>query len=215
VLPKSINLESKKLMAIKEVGSDANGNIKLEGVFELLEDLKKYEQVDLKKSLFREMTKIAQPIVKDAQFFLPTQTSTLSGWGGKNTSSGVNVGANERWKPKQSGSWGFPVYHEASAKKGVRAQVGPKGKNRGKNFYTNLLSVIQSNGAAMVFEYAGTKSNNKFAKALESKGFGRPMRSLFKAVDKNLKEVQDGVKDAIIRTEEEFNTRQAKVRGDK
>jgi hypothetical protein len=67
----------------------------------------------------------------------------------------------------------------------------------------------------MVFEYAGTKSNNKFAKALESKGFGRPMRSLFKAVDKNLKEVQDGVKDAIIRTEEEFNTRQAKVRGDK
>jgi hypothetical protein len=38
---------------------------------------------------------------------------------------------------------------------------------------------------------------------------------LFKAVDKNLKEVQDGVKDAIIRTEEEFNTRQAKVRGDK
>jgi hypothetical protein len=66
----------------------------------------------------------------------------------------------------------------------------------------------------MVFEYAGTKSNNKFAKALESKGFGRPMRSLFKAVDKNMKEVQDGVKDAIMKSEKEFNERQAKVRGE-
>jgi hypothetical protein len=202
-------------MAITEVGTGANGNIRLDGVIEFLEDLKKYEQIDIKKNLFKEMTKIAQPIVKDAQFFLPTQTSTLSGWGGKNTSSGVNVGANERWKPTNAGSgWGFPVYHEPSAKKGVRAQVGPKGRNKGKNFYTNLLSVVQANGAAMVFEYAGKKSNNKFAKALESKGFGRPMRSLFKAVDKNMKEVQDGVKDAIMKSEKEFNERQAKVRGE-
>lgn len=199
-------------MAIQEVGRDKSGNIKLEGVFEFLEDLKKYEAIDLKKNLFSNMKKIAQPIVKDAQFFLPTQQNTLSGWGGKNTSSQVNIGAGERYKPKYAGTWGFPVYHEPSAKKGVRAQVGPKGKNKGRNFYTNLLSVIQSNGAAMVFEYAGTKSNNKFAKALETKGFGRPMRSLFKAVDKNLEEIQQGVKDAIIETEKEFNLRQAKMR---
>jgi hypothetical protein len=85
-------------------------------------------------------------------------------------------------------------------------------KARGADFYTNLLSVIQGDGAAMVFEYAGTRTNNKFARALESKGFGRPMRSLFKAVDKNRQDVQKGVKSAIIKAEQDFNDQLQRVK---
>jgi hypothetical protein len=207
-------------MAITEVNkSGAFGELRLDGAQEFIQALTKYERKDLKQSLFKEMKDIAKPIIKDAEMFLPTQSNTLSGWGGKNTSSQVNVGPNERYKsgPTSSrpGTWGFPVYHERTAKKQLKVVVGGRSKRqkdaKGSDFYTNLLSVIQWDGAAMVFEYAGTRTNNKFARALESKGFGKPMRSLFKSVDKHRQDVQKGVMSAIIKAEQDFNDKQKKA----
>lgn len=195
------------------------GELRLDGAKEFIDSLVKYERKDLKQALFKEMKDIAKPIIKDAEMFLPTQSNTLSGWGGKNTSSQVNVGPGARYKsgPTSSkpGTWGFPVYHERTAKKQLKTVIGGRSRRekdaRGSDFYTNLLSIIQWDGAAMVFEYAGTRTNNKFARALESKGFGRPMRSLFKAVDIHRQDVQNGVKSAIIKSEQEFNMKQKKA----
>jgi len=208
-------------MAITEVQKQgAFGEMRLEGAKEFIQALTKYERKDLKQALFKEMKDIAKPIIKDAEMFLPTQSNTLSGWGGKNTSSQVNIGPGERYQSgpssSRTGTWGFPVYHERTAKKQLKVVVGGRTKKeskaRGSDFYTNLLSVIQWDGAAMVFEYAGTRTNNKFARALQSKGFGRPMRSLFKAVDKHRQDVQTGVKSAIIKAEQDFNYQQQRVK---
>jgi hypothetical protein len=192
-------------VAIQEVSQGAFGEIRLEGAAEFINQLVKYERKDLKTALFKEMKQIATPIIKDVQALLPTQADTLSGWGGANTSSQVNVGPNERWPASKSGG-GFPVYYEKSAKAGVKSKIGGRTRSRGSTFYINLLSVIQGDGAGVVFEFAGSKTNNNFAKGLNSAGFGVQPRALFKGVDNNKKAVQKAIKDAIISAEIKFNS---------
>jgi hypothetical protein len=193
-------------VAIQEVNQGAFGEIRLEGAAEFIDRLVKYERKDLKTALFKEMKQIATPIIKDVQALLPTQQDTLSGWGGANTSSQVNVGPNERWPASRSTGGGFPVYYEKSAKAGVKSKVGGRTRSRGSTFYINLLSIIQGDGAGVVFEFAGSKTNNNFAKGLNSAGFGVQPRALFKGVDNNKKAVQKAIKDAIISAEIKFNS---------
>ena len=192
-------------MAIEQLSSNANGSIRFDGAAELIMDLKKYEQTDLKNTLIKEFGKIAQPIVKDVEFFLPSTENQLSNWGGKNSGPGTNAGV-------ERSSGGFPIYNASRAKSGIKVKKGLPGRRPRKNFYSNLLSIWQTDGAATVFEWAGTKSNNTFTKNLTAK-FDRPMRALFKAVDKNLPEVEKATINAIMETEKEWNTRQAKNRG--
>lgn len=193
-------------MAIQEVGQGKFGDIRLEGAAEFIDRLVKYERKDLKTALFKEMKQIATPIIKDVQALLPSQQDTLSGWGGPNTSSQVNVGPNERWPPSRNTGNGFPVYYEKSAKAGVKSKVGGRSRSRGSSFYINLLSIIQGDGAGVVFEFAGSKTNNNFAKGLNSAGFGRQPRALFKGVDNNKRAVQKAIKDAIMNAEIKFNS---------
>lgn len=194
-------------MAIQEVNQGAFGEVRLDGAAEFIDRLIKYERKDLKTALFKEMKQIATPIIKDVQALLPTQQDTLSGWGGANTSSKINVGPNQRWPSSGvGGGGGFPVYYEKSAKAGVKAKVGGRSRSRGSSFYINLLSVVQGDGAGVVFEFAGSKTNNKFAKGLNSAGFGNQPRALFKGVDNNKKAVQKAIKDAIISAEIKFNS---------
>lgn len=186
---------------IKSVDVLANGNIVIDGVDKLLDDLDKYESKDLKDSLFKEMVKIANPIVKDAQFFLPDMANQLSNWGGKNTAQQINTGQVIR------GFGGFPIYNDKSADRGIRAVPGKKrSKGRTKSFYMALLTVASRDAAAMVFEWAGKQTNSVFAQNLTNK-FGRAFRALYPAVDKNIDQVHKGVEDAIMFTDAELNQR--------
>jgi len=183
----------------------SNGSIRFEGALELLQDLQKYEQKDLKVNLINEFGKIAQPIVKDVEFFLPNTEQALSNWGGKNTGIGANSGATRT-------ASGFPIYNGSRAKSGIKVKKGVPGRRSSRNFYANLLSIWQTDGAAIIFEWAGTKTNNAFTQNLTKK-FGSPMRALFRAVDKNFPEVQKATINAIIETDKEWNFRQMKNRG--
>jgi hypothetical protein len=82
----------------------ASGTIRFENLDELLDNLDKYEHKDLKNALRKEVLKIATPIVKDVQFFLPSQSEMLSNWGGKNTNQQINTGETIR------SFTGFPVF---------------------------------------------------------------------------------------------------------
>lgn len=186
---------------IKSVDVLANGNIVIDGVDKLLDDLDKYEAKDLKDSLYKEMVKIANPIVKDAQFFLPDMTNQLSNWGGKNVAQQINTGQVIR------GFTGFPIYNDRNADKGIKATPGKKrSKGRTKSFYMALLTVSSRDAAAMVFEWAGKKTNSVFAQNLTNK-FGNAFRALYPAVDKNIDQVHKSVEDAIIYTDAELNQR--------
>jgi len=182
----------------------ATGTIKFENLDALLDDLDKYEHKDLKDALKKEVLKIAQPIVKDIQFFLPSQAQMLSNWGGANTNQQINTGETIR------SFTGFPVFHDKSADKGVKAKANNR-RGRGRTFYTALLTIYQYDAAAVVYEWAGKKTNSIFAQNLTKK-FGAPFRALYKGVDKNIAQVQKLAENAIIETEKEFNRRQAIIR---
>ena len=90
-----------------------------------------------------------------------------------------------------------------------------KGKSNEKNvsqlgvgikIYSRFLTIIQQNAAASVFEFAGGVSpNSNLAKGIRTKFGAIPRKPMWRSIDANLDKIEVAFKNAVSKTEDNFN----------
>lgn len=139
-------------------------------------------QVDkeLRKEFVREASRIAAPIVDDAKRGYPDV---------------ILSGMERAWSDR--GRKLFP-YKGSTARNGVKVQISSSRKK------TSVVTVVQTNPAAALLEFAGKRSASPFAAALNTK-MHRPARVMWPAAERNYRQVQNEMEDAIDQVVSKLN----------
>lgn len=186
---------------------DNTANIQLDGLVELLQDLKDYEAVHLKKELFSAANKVATPLIQDIARAYPT--NPLSGWGGRRTPTATTDAKEQQWRKGGRLEWDNAKMVAGLGKRvGLRRIKGGKLGNIGVGISTqsSFLTIFQRNGAASVFEFAGGQNpGSNLAKGIQSKFGSLPRKPLWRTIDKSLNKIEDAIKSAVKQTEDSFN----------
>jgi hypothetical protein len=172
--------------------------------------------------LFKEMNTgikaVMIPIRDKARTYLPRQDEVLSGWG---TATASVATANYR---------AFPAYDYQTAKTGIKYKAGSNKRNRNGFSVTNYVSNESAPGA--IYETAGRKNPNgttggaslnpdasiQFIQALpemmnnfRATGRKRDGRLIYRAWAEDSGKVYKKVIDAVEKTANKFNAKQAKA----
>jgi hypothetical protein len=172
--------------------------------------------------LFNEMSTgikaVMLPIRDKARDYLPYQDEVLSGWG---TATASVATANYR---------AFPAYNYQTAKSGIKYKAGSNKRNRNGFSVTNYVSNESAPGA--IYETAGRKNPNgssggaslnpdasiQFIQALpemmnnyRASGRKRDGRLIYRAWAEDSGKVYKKVVDAVEKTANRFNSKQAKA----
>jgi hypothetical protein len=199
---------------------DSTANIQLDGLVELIQNLKDYEAVHLNKELVEEAKRIATPLITDIKNAYPS--NPLSGWGGSRTPKATT---NNPWgvggtRTSSSGDiYQGLSWNNAAIFAGLQKRIGLKkirgGKSNEKNvsqlgvgvkIYSRFLTIIQQNAAASVFEFAGgVTPNSNLAKGIRTKFGSVPRKPMWRSIDANLDKIEVAFKNAVSKTEDNFN----------
>jgi hypothetical protein len=172
--------------------------------------------------LFNEMSTgikaVMLPIRDKAREYLPRQDEVLSGWG---TATASIATANYR---------AFPAYNYQTAKTGIKYKAGSNKRNRNGFSVTNYVSNESAPGA--IYETAGRKNPRgttggaslnpnasiQFIEALpemmnnfRATGRKRDGRLIYRAWAEDSGKVYKKVVDAVEKTANKFNAKQAKA----
>jgi hypothetical protein len=172
--------------------------------------------------LFNEMSTgikaVMLPIRDKARGYLPRQDDVLSGWG---TATASIATANYR---------AFPAYNYQTAKTGIKYKAGSNKRNRNGFSVTNYVSNESAPGA--IYETAGRKNPRgttggaslnpnasiQFIEALpemmnnfRATGRKRDGRLIYRAWAEDSGKVYKKVVDAVEKTANKFNAKQAKA----
>ena len=159
----------------------------LKGANELRKALKKFSP-DLDKATREEMIGFLKPLVTKAKGFFPSNDQMPSGW----------VGTSEAGK--------FPKYDASEARRGVGYKLTPTKPNA--QGWSSTVSIHSKRAAAVIYDWAGRKSNSKFVKVLPAQmvGSGKMSgRALFKAYDEDQGKAKAGVIKALEKAAAKFN----------
>lgn len=186
---------------------DSTANVQLDGLVELLQDLRDYEAVHLKKELIKEAGNVAVPLIQDIARAYPT--NPLSGWGGRRTGTATTGEKTQQWRKGGRLEWDNAKMVAGLGKRvGLRRIKGGKLGNIGVgvNVQSSFLTIIQRNAAASVFEFAGgVTPNSNLAKGIRTKFGSLPRKPLWRTIDANLNKIESAIKTAVSKTEENFN----------
>lgn len=162
----------------------------LKGANELRRALKKFSP-DLDKETREEMIGFLKPLVTKAKGFLPANADMPSGFVKHEVKTAT-----------------FPMYDAAEARRGVGYKLTPTKPNF--QGWSSTVSVHSKRAAAVIYDWAGRKSNSKFVKVLPGQmvGSGRMSgRALFKAYKEDEGKAKVGVIRALEKAADKFNAR--------
>lgn len=162
----------------------------LKGANELRRALKKFSP-DLDKETREEMIGFLKPLVQKAKGFLPANADMPSGF------------VKHEVKTAK-----FPMYDAAEARRGVGYKLTPTKPNF--QGWSSTVSVHSKRAAAVIYDWAGRKSNSQFVKVLPGQimGSGRMSgRALFKAYKEDEGKAKVGVIRALEKAADKFNAR--------
>ena len=162
----------------------------LKGANELRKALKKFSP-DLDKETREEMVGFLKPLVSKAKGFLPANADMPSGF------------VKHEVKTAK-----FPMYDAAESRRGVGYKLTPTKPN--SQGWSSTVSVHSKRAAAVIYDWAGRKSNSKFVKVLPGQmvGSGRMSgRALFKAYKEDEGKAKVGVIRALEKAADKFNAR--------
>lgn len=154
--------------------SDELARIEVLGVRETLAQLKQLDP-ELRRESVAAMRRAAKPMQEAARALVPVEPP-LSGMARK-------------WAPK--GRQLLPWTRKART--GITLRYG--GKYSRSTTSWPLLALRQANPAGVVFDMAGRKSSSAFADRITSR-YGMASRSMWRAAESHLSDVQDGVRQA-------------------
>lgn len=155
---------------------------------------------ELDKQQRQRIRRDIQPLVDDAKKMTPKQTP-LSGWRLQQGTGIVRGGGPSR----------FPQW-KGDAQRGIRTQIRRSGV-RGLKGKRVVIRVVQNSASGEVFDYAGKATpSNPIDRGLQTAGWGRAMRALWPAADKNLPTVTKHVQQSVFDMEDVINA-ELKLRG--
>lgn len=103
------------------------------------------------------------------------------------------IPSGTRYKWTQGGRQKFP-FTAAKARSGVRTKIDTRNKAR------SSIKVIQTNPAAAIYEFAGSRKDNRLSRAFNSKG-RRPARVMWPAAEANIGAVTSQMKKLVADVE--------------
>lgn len=142
------------------------------GVKEAAKTLRRIDP-ELRKEFNANVKRIAAPIVDAAK---------------RNYDESL-IPSGTRYKWTQNGRQKFP-FQASKARSGVRTKVDTRNKAR------SSIKVIQANPAAAIYEFAGARTDNRLARAFNSKG-RRPARVMWPAAEANIGAVTSKMKELV------------------
>lgn len=148
-----------------------NARVEIVGVKETIRSLSKIDK-EVRRQFTRDARLIVAPIVDDAKRSYPEQLL-----------SGMSRGWQQRGRK-------ILPYDRRAATRGVRFKV-----DAGRRA-TTVVKVVQSNPAASIVEFAGSRSSSAFARNLTKKFRPFP-RFMWPAAERHLSEVEDRMRDLI------------------
>ena len=160
----------------------------LKGASDLRKALKKFSP-DLDKETREQMVGFLKPLVKKARGFLPSNADAPSGF------------VKHEVKTAK-----FPMYDAAEARRGVGYKLTPTKPNR--QGWSSTVSIHSKRAAAVIYDWAGRKSNSKFVSVLPNAlaGSGKMSgRALFKAYKEDEGKAKAGVIKALEKAANKFN----------
>jgi len=153
---------------------------------------------ELYKKAVANMRNDIKPIISEARNMLPG-AAPLTRW---TVPKGGGV-IDKRKRVRTSG--GFPVYNATQAKRGVKAVATTKRK-KGFTGRMAIIGVTEIDGAGVVFNSAGHKTNGVFVQNLTAK-YGKGQRFMWPAFSKHKTEVRASVQHSIREMELVLNER--------
>ena len=160
----------------------------LKGANELRKALKKFSP-DLDKATRDEMVGFLKPLVKKAKGFLPSNDQMPSGF------------VKHEVKTAK-----FPMYDASEARRGVGYKLTATKPNA--QGWSSTVSIHSKRAAAVIYDWAGRKSNGKFVSVLPKplEGSGKMSgRALFKAYKEDEGKAKAGVIKALEKAAAKFN----------
>ena len=100
----------------------------------------------------------------------------------------------------------FPKYDASEARRGVGYKLTPTKPNA--QGWSSTVSIHSKRAAAVIYDWAGRKSNGKFVKVLPGQMVGNGKmsgRALFKAYDEDQGKAKAGVIKALEKAAAKFN----------
>jgi hypothetical protein len=163
----------------------SNKAIVLFGVKETQKALEKFDK-DAVKAFNKLVNSELSGAKKEAQGFVKSEPP-LSGW---NTQPARN--------PRSRGGAGWPAWDQSVVKAGISVS---KAERKVRRDYTTSAGALKNRSAAgVIYELAGrsntTSGKNGFISSLESK-VGNASRLVWKSVDKNRKQIEKNVAEAL------------------
>ena len=120
--------------------------VEIRGNLDLRKALREFTP-DLEKAMKEEITRGLQPIVKQAQSFVPNRP--MRNWGG-----GYGKKINKQTSMFRVGK--FPLFNATVVKQGIRLSTATT--NRNKNGFTAQAKIINGDAAGAIYETAGRKN---------------------------------------------------------
>jgi hypothetical protein len=160
----------------------------LKGANDLRKALKKFSP-DLDKATREEMVGFLKPLVKKAKGFLPSNDQMPSGFVKHEVKTAT-----------------FPMYDASEARRGVGYKLTPTKPNA--QGWSSTVSIHSKRAAAVIYDWAGRKSNSKFVSVLPGPmaGSGKMSgRALFKAYKEDEGKAKAGVIKALEKAAAKFN----------
>ncbi len=140
----------------------ANTSITITGIQDMLKELKKFEP-DLRKAFDRRYKDILKPVIDTAKTLVPIQP--LSGF-------------SRSWDKGRIMPW-----DQRAIVRSITATVSTR-RNA-----TATMKIQMKSPAGSVFDMAGRRRDNAFARRLEGKGFGQASRVMWAAYNRRENEV--------------------------
>lgn len=149
----------------------------------LKEAAKTLRQIDpeMRKVFNKNVREIARPVTDAAK---ANYTDAL-----------IPSGTRRNWQ--QGGRPKFP-FVASKARSGVKVKIDTRARSR------SAIKIVQTNPAAAIQEFAGTKTNNSLGRAFNNKS-RPPARVMWPAAELHLPQVQDNLVDYLKEVEDTIN----------
>lgn len=163
----------------------------IRGIEETFSTLKQIDKV-LYNEAVKDIKKDVRPLVDTAKSMTPQQTP-LSGWRQGKASGTERQGASR-----------FPAW-ENNAKRRITTRFRRE-RIKGMGGRRITIRVVQGSASGAVFDMAGRKNTgNPIDRGLQSAGFGKASRAMWRAADKHLDDVQQSVQRSVFSMEDIIN----------
>lgn len=176
-------------------------SINVFGVKSTLEYLRRFEP-DAYKSVTRQMTATAKPLVKQTASLFPANPGLVRSNGVRQWNLYGHDHKRKQKSDKGESGYTFPRYDITQVRRGVKSKVGGR-KNRTTNSYP-ILRIIQDNGAGQIFDLADEGHNSAgraFVKALP----GKRSRVMWRSIRRGMPLIQRDIMQALKEEEKRYS----------